>query len=81
MAVIGRNHAVASLAGLQLTGFPAWVAWLTVHLYYLVGFRNRASVFLTWGWDYLRHDHPTRLITFVDADPVADRLAATTPSP
>jgi len=81
MAVIGRNHAVASVAGVKLTGFPAWIAWLTVHLYYLVGFRNRASVFLTWGWDYLRHDHPTRMITFVDPDPVADQLAATSMLP
>ena len=79
MAVIGRNHAIASVAGLQLTGFIAWMAWLTVHLYYLVGFRNRAAVFLTWGWDYLRRDHPTRLITFVDPDPVADRLRAENP--
>jgi NADH dehydrogenase len=79
MAVIGRNHAVASVAGMQLTGFTAWIAWLVIHLYYLVGFRNRASVFLTWGWDYLRHDHPTRLITFVEPDPVASQLAAGTP--
>jgi NADH:ubiquinone reductase (H+-translocating) len=76
MAVIGRNHAVASFAGLQLTGFVAWTAWLTVHLYYLVGFRNRAAVFLTWAWDYLNRDHPTRMITTVERDPVAEQLAA-----
>ena len=80
MAVIGRNHAIASVAGLELTGFVAWVAWLTVHLYYLVGFRNRAAVFLTWGWDYLRRDHPTRLISFVDPDPVAEELGAGAPA-
>jgi NADH dehydrogenase len=81
MAVIGRNHAVASLGPLRLTGFPAWIAWLTVHLYYLVGFRNRAAVFLTWGWDYLRRDHPTRLITFVERDEAAESLTATAPIP
>jgi NADH dehydrogenase len=79
MAVIGRNHAVASIVGLQLTGFVAWIVWLTVHLYYLVGFRNRAAVFFTWGWDYLRHDHPTRMITFVERDAVAEQLGATDP--
>lgn len=81
MAVIGRNHAIAAVAGLELTGFVAWLAWLTVHLYYLVGFRNRAAVFFTWGWDYLRRDHPTRMITFVDADPVAEQLGGAAPRP
>jgi len=74
MAVIGRNAAVADVFGLQLTGFVGWVAWLTVHLYYLVGFRNRAAVFFNWGWDYLRRDRPTRLITTVDPDPVVAAL-------
>src|SRR5581483_9088690 len=74
MAVIGRNAAVADVYGLQLTGFLGWVAWLAVHLYYLVGFRNRAAVFFNWGWDYLRQDRPTRLITTVDPDPVVASL-------
>jgi NADH dehydrogenase len=74
MAVIGRNHAVAHVAGLKLTGFVGWLAWLTVHLYYLVGFRNRAVVFLNWGWDYLRRDHPTRMIISADPDPAAAAL-------
>jgi len=74
MAVIGRNAAVADVFGLQLTGFVGWIAWLAVHLYYLVGFRNRVAVFVNWGWDYLRRDRPTRLITTVDADPVVESL-------
>jgi NADH dehydrogenase len=74
MAVIGRNAAVADVFGLQLTGFVGWVAWLAVHLYYVVGFRNRAAVFLNWGWDYVRRDRPTRMITTVDADPVVESL-------
>jgi NADH dehydrogenase len=80
MAVIGRNHAIAAVAGLELTGFLAWLAWLTVHLYYLVGFRNRAAVFFTWGWDYLKRDHPTRMITFVDDDAIVDRLGGSAPA-
>jgi NADH dehydrogenase len=74
MAVIGRNAAVADVFGLQLTGFLGWIAWLAVHLYYVVGFRNRAAVFFNWGWDYVRRDRPTRMITTVDADPVVDAL-------
>src|SRR5205823_6251248 len=54
MATIGRNAAVAHIAGIGLTGFLGWVAWLVVHLYYLVGFRNRVFVFSSWAWDYLR---------------------------
>jgi NADH dehydrogenase len=76
MAVIGRNAAVADVFGLQLTGFLGWIAWLAVHLYYVVGFRNRIAVFFNWGWEYVRRDRPTRMITTVDPDPVADALVA-----
>ncbi len=62
MATIGRNAAVGQIGFLSFTGFPAWVAWLTVHLYYLVGFRNRLAVFASWGWNYLRKDRPLRII-------------------
>ena len=68
MAVIGRNAAVADVFGLRLTGFLGWIAWLAVHLYYVVGFRNRAAVFFHWGWDYVRRDRPTRMITTVEPD-------------
>jgi NADH dehydrogenase len=74
MAVIGRNAAVADVFGLQLTGFLGWIAWLAVHLYYVVGFRNRAAVFFHWGWDYLRRDRPIRMITTAEPDPVVDAL-------
>jgi NADH:ubiquinone reductase (H+-translocating) len=63
MATIGRNSAVADLPlDIRLTGFVAWVAWLFLHLLYLVGFRNRASVLLSWGWSYLTWDRGPRLI-------------------
>jgi NADH dehydrogenase len=80
MAVIGRNAAVANVRGLQLTGFIGWLAWLLVHLYYVVGFRNRVAVFFHWGWDYIRRDRPTRMITTVEADAVADGLSALPPA-
>jgi NADH:ubiquinone reductase (H+-translocating) len=76
MAVIGRGAAVANVRGLQLTGFIGWLAWLAVHLYYVVGFRNRVAVFFHWGWDYVRRDRPTRMITTVEPDAVADALSA-----
>jgi NADH dehydrogenase len=76
MAVVGRGAAVANIRGLQLTGFVGWLAWLGVHLYYVVGFRNRVAVFFLWGWDYVRRDRPTRMITTVEPDPVADALVS-----
>ena len=63
MATIGRHAAVADLPlRISLTGFVAWVAWLFLHLLYLVGFRNRMSVLVSWGWSYLTWDRGPRLI-------------------
>ena len=63
MATIGRNAAVAELPlRLRIRGFPAWVAWLFLHLMYLVGFRNRANVLVDWGWNYLTYDRGARVI-------------------
>ena len=63
MATIGRNAGVARMpGGLEITGFLGWVTWLVVHVYYLVGFRNRARAIASWGWDYLRSDRPIRII-------------------
>ena len=76
MAVIGRNAAVASLWRLQLTGLLGWMAWLTVHIYYLIGFRNRTVVLVNWAWNYLRKDRPIRMITRIEPDPLADELTA-----
>lgn len=66
MATIGRNAAVGQIGSLAFTGFIGWAAWLTVHLYYLVGFRNRFAVFASWGWNYLRKDRPLRIIVRAD---------------
>ena len=63
MATIGRSDAVVELPfGLRYHGFPAWVSWLMLHLLYLVGFRNRVAVLLSWIWNYLTYDEANRLI-------------------
>lgn len=63
MATIGRRAAVAELPmRVRLSGTPAWMAWLGLHLVTLVGFRNRLSVFLNWAWNYLTWDRGPRLI-------------------
>jgi len=63
MATIGRSAAVATAHGLHLTGYPAWLAWLLLHLYYLIGFRNRTVVMLNWAYYYWFHERQVRLIT------------------
>ncbi len=63
MATIGRNKAVADLNIVHFSGFPAWVAWLLVHVLYLVGFRNRLAVLFQWAWAYVTFNKGARLIT------------------
>ena len=63
MATIGRNKAVADLKFFHLSGLPAWLAWLFVHIIFLVGFRNRILVLIQWAWAYLSFDKGARLIT------------------
>lgn len=63
MATIGRSRAVAWIYyRVQLTGYVAWVAWLGLHLLWLLGFRNRISVFISWVWNYLTYDRGIRII-------------------
>jgi len=63
LATIGRNAAVAHVFGLQLSGFPAWVIWLVVHIIQLIGFRNKLFVLLNWALDYFFYERAARLIT------------------
>ena len=63
LATIGRNAAVAHVFGLDLSGFPAWVMWLVVHIIQLIGFRNKLFVLLNWAWDYFFYERAARLIT------------------
>jgi NADH:ubiquinone reductase (H+-translocating) len=63
MATIGRNAAVLEAGRLKMKGLPAWLAWLFVHIFALIGFRNRAMVMLQWAWSYLTWQRGARLIT------------------
>jgi len=63
MATIGRNKAVADLNFMHLSGLPAWLVWLFVHIIFLVGFRNRIAVLLQWAWAYVSFNKGARLIT------------------
>jgi NADH dehydrogenase len=68
MATIGRNAAVAHLAGRAFTGFLAWLIWLIVHLVQLIGFRNRLVVLINWAWNYLFYERVVRLILPAEAE-------------
>jgi len=63
LATIGRASAVAELRGIGMTGFVAWLAWLVLHLFFLIGFRNRLLVLVEWAWAYLAYDRGARVIT------------------
>lgn len=63
LATIGRGAAVADIKGLKLSGFPAWLTWLFVHLFYLVGFANRVVVYVRWSFSFFTHGRAARLIT------------------
>jgi NADH dehydrogenase len=66
MATIGRGAAVGVIFGRHLTGTIAWLAWLFVHLFYLVAFENRLLVLMQWGWNYATRNRSARLITGED---------------
>jgi NADH dehydrogenase len=63
LATIGRAAAVADFGKFTLSGFPAWFAWLAIHIFFLIGFRNRVLVMLQWAWAYLTYQRGARLIT------------------
>jgi NADH dehydrogenase len=63
LATIGRNAAVANVFGVKLSGFPAWVIWLVIHIIQLIGFRNKLFVLINWAWDYFFYERAARLIT------------------
>ncbi len=68
MATIGRSSAVAFVGGLKLTGYPAWIVWLAVHLLFLVGFRSKLSVLLQWAYSYFTFRRGARIITGVSGE-------------
>jgi NADH dehydrogenase len=62
MATIGRNKAVVDMPKYQFSGVFAWFVWMFVHLFSLIGFKNKAVVFLNWVYNYIRFDREARLI-------------------
>ncbi len=69
MATIGRAAAIADFGRIRLSGWIAWVAWLTLHIMKLVGFRNRVGVLVQWAWAYFTYQRSVRLITGEAPDP------------
>ncbi|OGG99524.1 MAG: pyridine nucleotide-disulfide oxidoreductase [Candidatus Lambdaproteobacteria bacterium RIFOXYD1_FULL_56_27] len=63
MATIGRSKAIVEIGSIRFGGFWAWVTWLLIHIYYLLGFKNRFFVIIQWAWAYLSKGRPSRLIT------------------
>jgi NADH dehydrogenase len=63
MAVIGRGSAVADIGPVETSGFLAWLFWLFLHIFWLIGFRNRLAVLSEWAWSYLTLQRRVRLIT------------------
>lgn len=72
LATIGRARAVADLPHLRFGGWLAWFAWLAIHVFFLIGFRNRVFVMLAWAWNYLTFKRGARIITEVGINPRAD---------
>ncbi len=73
IATIGRASAVAVIRGLHLSGFVAWLAWLLVHIFFLIGFRNRFVVLFEWAWAYATYQRGARLITGRPGFPIRAR--------
>ncbi len=63
LATVGRNAAVARIFGISFSGFIAWMIWVFLHIYRIIGFRNRIIVMFNWAWDYFFYDNQVRLIT------------------
>ena len=68
LAVIGRGHAIADLGRFRFQGFLAWATWAFVHIFFLIGFRNRFMVMFQWAWQYFTYQSGARLITGVRRD-------------
>jgi len=64
VATVGRSYGVVEIGKLRVAGFLAWVLWLAIHIFYLIGFRNRILVIFQWAWAYLTFQRGARLITF-----------------
>ena len=76
LATIGRAAAVAQFPKFELSGYFAWLAWLFVHIFFLIGFRNRLLVMIQWAWSYLTYERGARLITGSDELPGWNQLGS-----
>ena len=76
LATIGRAAAVADFGRIRISGLIAWMAWLTIHIFWLIGFRNRMLVFVQWAWAYVTYQRGTRLITGDTGLPAASKKLA-----
>ena len=63
LATIGRAAGIAEFGKIHISGFLAWLAWLFIHIFFLIGFRNRLLVMIQWAWSYLTYERGARLIT------------------
>jgi NADH dehydrogenase len=63
LATIGRSAAIAQFGKIHISGFIAWLAWLFIHILFLIGFQNRVLVFIQWAWSYFTYERSARLIT------------------
>jgi NADH:ubiquinone reductase (H+-translocating) len=63
LATIGRSAAIAEIGKIHISGFIAWLGWLFIHIFFLIGFRNRLLVFIQWAWSYFTYERGARLIT------------------
>jgi NADH dehydrogenase len=79
MATIGRSRAVAMYKGIHFTGFLAWIAWLFVHVYYLIGFKTRVTVLFQWAWTYMTYKRGARLIIEEESNYVPPAKSASPP--
>ncbi len=91
LATIGRAAVVAQFGTIHISGFVAWLAWLFVHIFFLIGFRNRILVFIQWAWSYVTYERGARLITgnatlpgwsgmYPSEQPVPERVEDQTPT-
>ena len=77
LATIGRARAVAEVRRLRLSGLVAWVVWLVVHIWYLIGFQNRVVVMVRWAYSFLVHGRGARIILEPERAASADRTPLT----
>ena len=81
LATIGRKRAVAQFGAFKFSGFAAWLLWSLVHIYFLIGFRNRLTVAMNWGWNYMSFERGSRLITGISGSRIEDVVPVVTAAP